>query len=218
MLNKHVYFVVIFFTLWLVPRLGSWLVAIPGALLAGFGLVYLVWPLFQKAFSSRKVNERPPLVPGVLLLVLVMVLIASPLLAVHDMLNRVEMKFTPVEAVTLYQERAAIPENAHVLIAGNGALHEWAPALLEREVLNCQFGLEWKPADLQKVYLINDALDGGDLAKAMAIIYAYTGDTTVWLVGDPNQVANLAEAAIPPLEITVQKQTSELTFAIVQKK
>ena len=217
-LNKHVYFVVIFFTLWLIPRLGSWLVAIPGALLAGFGIVYLVWPLFQKAFSSRKINERPPLMPGVLLLVLAMVLIVSPLLAVQDMLNRVEMKFTPAEAVTLYQERALIPENAHVLIAGNGALQEWAPALLEREVLNCQFGLEWKPADLQTVYLINDALDGDDLAKAMTIIHAYTGDTMVWLVGDPIQVAKLAEAAVPPLEIAVQKQTSDLTFAIVQTK
>jgi hypothetical protein len=218
MLNKKVYYVVIFFTLWLVPRLGSWLVAIPGALLAGFGLVYLVWPLFQKTFSSQKVNERPPLAPGVFLLILVMLLIASPLLAVHDMLNRVEVKFTPVEAVTLYQEQAAIPENAHVLIAGNGALREWAPALLEREVLNCQFGLEWKPADLEKVYLINEALDGDDLAKAMAIIHAYTGDTMVWLVGDPSQVAKLVAVAIPSLEITIQKQTPDLVFAIIQTK
>lgn len=218
MLNNRFYYVVIFFTLWLVPRLGSWLVAIPGALLAGFGIVYLVWPLFQNAFSSHKVNERPPLAPGVLLLILAMVLIASPLLAVHDMLNRVELKFTPVEAVTLYQEQAAIPENAHVLIAGNGALREWAPALLEREVLNCQFGLEWKPADLKIVYLINDALDGNDLAKAMTIIHAYTGDTIVWLVGDPNQVAKLAAGAIPSLEVSIQKQTPDLVFAIIQTK
>jgi hypothetical protein len=40
----------------------------------------------------------------------------------------------------------------------------------------------------------------------------------VWLVGDPIQVAKLAEAAVPPLEIAVQKQTSDLTFAIVQTK
>ena len=218
MLNKRIYYVVIFFTLWLVPRLGSWLVAIPGALLAGYGIVYLVWPLFQKAFSTRKVNERPPLAPGILLLILTMAIIASPLLAIHDMLNQGELKFTPIEAVTLTHEQAAIPADAHVLIAGNGALREWAPALLEREVVNCEFGLEWKPDELQTVYLINDALDANDLAKVMEIIHTYTGDTVVWLVGNPIQVAKLTAVAHPSLDISIQDQTPELVFAIIRTK
>jgi hypothetical protein len=217
-LNKRIHYVVLFFLLWLVPRLGSWLVAIPGALLAGLGIVHLVWPLFQQAFSPLKVQKRPPLAPGILLMILVLVVIAFPLFAVHDMLNRAELKFTPLEAITLRQEQAAIPTNAHVLIAGNGALREWAPALLEREVLNCQFGLEWKPDDLQEVNLINTALDDNDLTKAMAIIRAYTGDTAVWLVGDPDQVAKLSAAADPSLVISIQDQTPELVFATIQTK
>jgi hypothetical protein len=41
------------------------MVAIPAALLAALGIVDLVWPLFQKAFSTHAANERPPLAPGV---------------------------------------------------------------------------------------------------------------------------------------------------------
>ena len=218
MLNKRIHFVLLFFLLWLVPRLGSWLVAIPGALLAGLGIVHLVLPLFQQAFSPLKIQKRPPLAPGVLLIVLLLVSVAFPLFALQDMLNRVEVKFTPEEAVTLRKEEIAIPANARVLIAGNGALREWAPTLLEREVLNCQFGLEWKPADLQKVTLINAALDENDLTKAMAIIRAYTGDTSLWLVGVPDQVAKLSAAANPSLVISIQLQTPELVFATIQSK
>jgi len=217
-LNKNVMTVVLFFTFWLIPRLGSWLVAIPGALLAGLGIVYLVWPLFQKAFSSHKVGETPPLAPGILLLILVLVIIASPLLAVHDMLNRVELKLTPQEVVALHSEQAVIPPDAHVLVVGNGALIEWAPALLQREVVNCQFGLEWRPKDLQEVYLINDALAAHDLAKAMTIIHAYTGDTMVWLVGEPSLFTKLAVVTDPALVVTIRDQSPEFVLATIQIK
>jgi len=52
----------------------------------------------------------------------------------------------------------------------------------------------------------------------MTIIHAYTGDTIVWLVGDPNQIAKLAAGAIPSLEVSIQKQTPDLVFAIIQTK
>ena len=217
-LNKRIYYVVTFFALWLVPRLGSWLVAIPAALLAALAIVHLVWPLFQKAFSTRDAKDHPPLAPGILGLILLLVILAYPLIAVHDLLNQTELKFTAAEAVTLRQVQTIIPADAQVLIAGNGALREWAPALLEREVLNCEFGLEWKPEVLKKVNLINDALDANDLSKAMTIIHSYSGNTRLWLVGDPGQIARLAANAGPSLEISTQYQTPELVFAIIQGK
>jgi 4-amino-4-deoxy-L-arabinose transferase-like glycosyltransferase len=217
-LNKNGMTVVLFFSFWLIPRLGSWLVAIPGALLAGLGIVYLIWPLFQKAFSNHKVGQNPPLMPGILLLMLVLVIIASPILAVHDMLNRVELQFTPEKVAALRAEQTVIPSDAHVLVVGNGSLIEWAPALLQREVVNCQFGLEWKPKDLQEVYRINDALAMHDLAKAMAIIHAYTGDTMVWLVGEPALFTKLAAVNDPSLVVAIQDQSSELVLATIQIK
>lgn len=217
-LNKQVFQVAIFFAVWLIPREGCWLVAIPAAWLAASGIVHLVWPLLQKAFSTRGANNRPPLAPGVLALILVLLIVAGAMNTLHDLQNQPELQISAAATETLRQKHQRIPADAHVLIAGNGALREWAPALLEREVLNCEFGLEWQPDELKQVYLINEALDANDLAKAMAVVQGYSGDSRLWLIGDPDQVANLAADAGQTLEISIQDQTPELVFAIIQTK
>jgi 4-amino-4-deoxy-L-arabinose transferase-like glycosyltransferase len=217
-LNKQAFQVVIFFAVWLIPREGCWLVAIPAAWLAASGIVHLVWPLFQKAFSTSGANNRPPLAPGLLVLILVLLIVAGAVNALHDLQNQPELQLSAAATEALRQEQQIIPADAHVLIAGNGALREWAPALLEREVLNCEFGLEWQPGELQQVYLINDALGSNNLSAAMAVVQGYSGDTRLWLIGDPDQVAKLAADAGSTLEISIQDQTPELVFAIIQTK
>jgi hypothetical protein len=74
-LNKQVFQIVIFFAVWLIPREGCWLVAIPATWLAAAGIVHLVWPLLQKAFATNGPNIRPPLAPGILALVLVLLIL-----------------------------------------------------------------------------------------------------------------------------------------------
>jgi hypothetical protein len=216
-LNKQVFQVVLFFAIWLIPREVT-LVAIPAAWLAASGIVQLVWPLLQKAFLASGANKRPPLAPGLLVLVLVLLIVAGAVNALHDLLNQPELMISAAATETLRQERQMIPTDAHVLIAGNAALREWAPALLEREVLNCEFGLEWQPDELKQVYLINDALYANDLAAVMAVVRDYSGETRLWLVGNPDQVAKLAAVASPSFEMSIQDQTPELVVAIIQTK
>ncbi len=217
-LNKQVFQVVIFFAVWLIPREGSWMVAIPAAWLAASGIVHIVWLLFQKAFAGTAANARPPLAPGLLALTLMLLAVSGAVNALHDLQNQPELNISASSITTLQQERQIIPADAHVLVAGNIALQEWSPALLEREVLNCEFGLEWQPDELAKASAINDALIAGDLADAITIIRGYSGDASVWLVGDPEQVAGLAANAGPSLEVSIQSQTPGLVFAIVQVK
>ena len=104
-LNKNVFQVVIFFSLWLIPREGSWLVAIPGAWLAASGIVYLVWPLLQKAFSTNETNTRPPLAPGLLALILVLLIAAGALNTVHDLQNQPELSISAATIEALKQDR-----------------------------------------------------------------------------------------------------------------
>jgi hypothetical protein len=52
----------------------------------------------------------------------------------------------------------------------------------------------------------------------MAIVQGYSGDSRLWLIGDPDQIANLTAEAGPTLEISIQNQTPELVFAIIQTK
>jgi 4-amino-4-deoxy-L-arabinose transferase-like glycosyltransferase len=217
-LNKQAFQVLIFFAVWLIPREGSWLVAIPATWLAASGIVHLVWPLLQKTFSSSGANNRPPLAPGLLGLILVLLLVAGALNALYDLQNQPELQISTAATETLRQEQSIIPVDAHVLIAGNAALREWAPALLEREVLNCEFGLEWQPDELKQVDLINQALYSNDLGTAMAVVQGYSGDSHLWLIGVPEQVAKLAAEAGPTIEISIQDQTPELVFVIIQTK
>jgi hypothetical protein len=52
----------------------------------------------------------------------------------------------------------------------------------------------------------------------MEVVRGYSGDSRIWLIGDPDQVAKLAAVASLPLEITLQYQTLDLVFAIIQTK
>jgi predicted patatin/cPLA2 family phospholipase len=45
-----------------------------------------------------------------------------------------------------------------VLVVGNDALLEWSPYLLQREVINTKFGLEWQPDKLAKITILNGKL------------------------------------------------------------
>ena len=217
-LNKQAFQVLIFFAVWLIPREGCWLVAIPAAWLAASGIVHLVWPLLQKAFSTSGANNKPPLAPGVLALILGLLIVDGSVNTLHDLQNQPELEISAAATETLRRERQIIPPDAHVLITGNAALREWAPALLEREVLNCEFGLEWQPEELRQVYLINDAIDANDLTAAMAVVHGYSGDSRLWLIGDPDQVAKLAADAGTTLDFSIQDQTPDLVYAIIQTK
>ncbi len=217
-LNKQAFQGVVLFAVWLVPREGSWMVAIPAAWLAAEGFIHLVWPLFQKAFKSEGIHNRPPLAPGLLAMTLVILMVAGAVNALHDLQNQAELQISASAVETLQHEQHMIPTDVHVLIAGNAALREWAPALLEREVLNCEFGLEWQPDELNQVYLINDALEANDLAAAMVVVQGYSGDKSLWLIGNPDQVEKLVADADPSLEISIQNQTPDLVFAIIQTK
>lgn len=217
-LNKQVFQVFLLFAVWLIPREGSWLVAIPAAWLAALGIIHLGWPLFQKAFSFAGVKDRPPLAPGLLGMVLVLLAVGGAMNAVRDLQNQSGLKISVSAIDTLQQDRQMIPTGEHVLVAGNAALREWAPALLERDVLNCEFGLEWQPDELKQVYLINGALDANDLSAAMEVVLSYSGDTRLWLIGNPEKFAALAADADPSLDISIQDRTPDLVFAVIQMK
>ena len=218
LLNQQKFQVLIFFAFWIIPREGSWLVAIPAAWLAATGIIQIVLPLFQKAFLPRAPSLRLPLAPGILAMILVILAVAGAVISVYDLENQTDMNISAAAIETLQQERQIIPADAHVLIVGNPALREWAPALLEREVLNCEFGLEWQPAELKQVYLINNALVMENLGEAMSVIHGYSGDDRLWLVGEPEKITQLTEDTDASLEISIQYQTPELIFAYIQTR
>lgn len=216
LLNKHKFQVLIFFTFWLIPREGCWLVAIPAAWLAGLGITRLLLPMLGNAFKAGHTQRRPPLAPGVIAILLLILAVGGAWNALEDLKAQPQMRLSEPLISGLPQEGRLIPVDAHVLVAGDIALREWAPALLEREVLNCEFGLEWQPSEYIQVSQINQALLDNDLESALQLVEQYSGDTGVWLVGDPGLTTRLIAAAGTSLEASIASTTPELMIVYVK--
>ncbi len=214
LLNKQKFQVLIFFAFWFIPREGCWLVAIPAAWLAALGIIYILWPLLKNAFAYSGAQRMPPLAPGLLTVTLLLLAMASGMNAQQTLQKQVDLQIAPevVDALRLHQE--LIPTNARVLIAGNPALREWAPALLRREILNCEFGLEWQPIELDQVTQINTALNEKDLSSALTLARSYSGTGSIWLIGDSDTMTKLLARKSSTSDFTVVKQTNELVYAV----
>ena len=98
------------------------------------------------------------------------------------------LKSTQVEE--LRRARELIPTDGPVIVLGNGGLREWAPYLLQREVLNTEFGLEWQPAEYREIISANKALAEAENWKGIAeAIRSLTNQKVVYVILDPNRVS-----------------------------
>jgi hypothetical protein len=180
-LQRQFTIVTVFVVFWLIPREGIWLVSIPGAILAGCGIVYVLQPLFSKA-SQINNSDRLPLAPGILGVIFFILVIGNSIFAINVMISDPEWMINrdQIDALSDFQE--VIPINGKVIILGNLATAEWAPVFLEREVLNIEFGLEWQPDELGKAHAINTALEDDNFEDLIMAIKDYTNDHEAYLI------------------------------------
>jgi len=195
-LNRQFLALAIFWTFWLIPREGTWLVATPAAILAGMGIVYILTPLLKKVFQ-RGTQGRPPLAPGILVTLLVVGVFANTLITIHAFIADEDWYIDSNQITSLEKFQNAIPDGSGVIVIGNTALAEWAPALIQREVLNIEYGLEWQPDELQKVQAINAALEEVNWALVIPAIEEYAQDQLIYLVATPEGFAAL-QGTLPP--------------------
>jgi hypothetical protein len=145
-----------FLTLFSIPREGVWLVSIPAALLFAYGVADVLVPLAQSAWENA---GRVQKAFGGFVLALVLVgLVVQPFFLVNALVADQQWKLSPAQVAGLEQARVVIPPEARVLILGNDAAIEWGPYLLQREVLNTKYGLEWQPEKLARVNRLNSVL------------------------------------------------------------
>jgi hypothetical protein len=201
-LKRHFLVVVIFVIFWLIPREGVWLVAVPAAILAGMGLVYVLWPLFEKAFQISS-GSRPPLAPGILAVILVILVFANALFSMGAFIAEPEWRISREQISSIVNFQEEIPESGRLIVLGNIALAEWAPAILQREVLNIEYGLEWQPDELEKVKAINEAIQENNFEAMLEAVDHYTGDQQFYLITTLDDFSEIQDS-IPENVITVQ--------------
>jgi len=145
-----------FLVLFTVPREGVWLLALPAVFLFAHGVVNVLLSLIQSA--SITISRWKEL-GYISLVVFLGCLMAFQSFSVSDALVADKQWQITAEQVKLVEQaRLLIPPGGEVLVLGNDALREWSPYLLQREVINTKFGLEWKPVEQQAVTLLNDQI------------------------------------------------------------
>jgi len=206
---------VVFVVFWWIPREGVWLASIPAAMLAGMGLVHLLLPLLVNAFQRRQ-SARPPLAPGVLALLLILGVLANALFTIQAYIADPEWQLNREHIVSLQSFRDDLPAEARLVIVGNTALAEWAPAILQREVLNIEYGLEWQPDELEKVQDINLALEENDGRKLIDAIADYSGDRQIYLIASTEDLARLRDALPPAVTLFLVSATPPLELSLLE--
>ncbi len=215
--KRHLLIIVIFFMFWLIPREGIWLVSIPAAILAGMGIVFILLPLFAKVFQTTSAT-RPPLAPGIFGVILLILVIANAFFTINVSITEPTWRVSRSQIDSLLDFQDEIPDNGRVIILGNIGLAEWAPAILQREILNIEYGLEWQPTELEKVQAINVALEEGDLGGMINALEAYTGDHLVYLVSTTDDLKRYRDTMPQNTTLRLIKSTPTLNLYILRVK
>ena len=125
-----------------------------------------------------------------------------------------QWKITSEQIELVEDARSLIPANAKVLVLGNDALLEWSPYLLQREVINTKFGLEWQPGELQVVTLLNKSISEAktwdDVLKA---ITKFTNNQTVYILSaDKKLLTALNRNSTVPFKLKIESSAIQLGY------
>ncbi len=152
----------LFFAFALIPRESVWLTALVTPLFAGAGLAKIAIPLMRKGFQQiSKRSTRLALFAGIAL-VTISVSAVNTLVAIEKLVNDEDWKISAAQIADLDRLREEIPEDAQLVVVSNEAVIEWAPQILQREVINVKYGLEWEPNEFIEVLALNEALEDGE--------------------------------------------------------
>lgn len=202
-----------FFALFSIPRENTWLVALPAAMLATYGFAYVLAPLLRAAFQHP---NRLKTVLGLLLCLFMSGWMVVQSFALSDALTSDnQWKINAEQVRQIEQARLLIPQDASVLVLGNDALLEWAPYLLQREVINTKFGLEWQPAKLEKVTRLNKQLNQANTWDEISlIVHEFSGQTEIYILsGDKKYLTSLSRASA--IQIRLKSETPEIQLGIL---
>jgi hypothetical protein len=139
-----------------IPRESVWLIAFPTALLFAYGFADVLLPLVRPAPEWTSAVKKYVVI-AVSALIMVGLALQSFAL-VNALIADQQWRLTRLQIEGVTNAATFIPPQAKVLVLGNDALLEWSPYLLQREVINTKFGLEFQPDKLEKITTLNGKL------------------------------------------------------------
>ena len=212
--KRHYFLPLALLALFSIPRENAWVMAFPAALLIAHGVADLLIPTI-KSLPVFTLVSRTRIMWVVFGLILYSM--ASYAFDLVDLQVQNEYwKIKPVQIEALYEAREIIPPFGQVIVIGNPGLREWAPYLLQREVLNTEFGLEWEPDEYHQIIAVNQAFEDAknwqDVANAARLL---TDQKQVYVILDPNHLPTGLEIA-DPSPLLVKMKADEIQVGILE--
>jgi hypothetical protein len=211
--------------LYLIPR-EIWVMSVPAAVCIGFGAECLLERIQEAPFLQRTSNPKVLRAVIVVSLILVTVVLSysHTTTALSELIDSEEQDIPTVKIDELKQMQALIPIDAPVCVAGNWGLIEWSPALLQREVLNNHYGLEWQPAAGETARAFTDLLmssppDAESILNYAQVRYGVNGQ--LHLIADQvymQTLSNIANSPQSSVSVEVIQEPGNLSLAVIHAK
>ena len=212
--KKKLFLQLAFLMLFSIPRENAWVTGLPAALLIAHGVADIIIPTIKSLPVFTLVSRTRIMWVVFGLITYSMASHAFDLIGLQ--VHNEYWKIKPVQIEALYQAREIIPPFGRVIVIGNPGLREWCPFLLQREVLNTEFGLEWQPDEYRPIISTNRALDNAkswqDVVDAVRLL---TEQKQVYVVFAPNHLPAGLEGADQSL-LLVKMKTDELQVGILE--
>ena len=133
----------VWLVVWLViPREGGWMVAIPGCIIAGVGIRWLLCIWFERLTADGRRVEAVVLSAASLVCLAALGLAGAGYVVAQE----ADREYAPDGfAEVLARASSTLPQEARVIaLIGD---EDWSPFLIRRDVLNMRYGAEWQPGE-----------------------------------------------------------------------
>lgn len=205
LLIKKEFILFLFSVMLLLVQREAWVMSIPASLSIGSAF-YVLISIFKFPSKIFRVIVQTAVILGIIIVAGV-----TSISALKGLINgrAYDISAVQIQDLSLIKQTNLISSGEPVIVVGNWGLIEWSPALLEREVINNHFGLEWMP----QYYSRNRELSERLLAVATADEIAewvsdiYDDLTGVYLVADRDYLRRLS----------FNSSGSRSTFSILQE-
>jgi hypothetical protein len=200
-----------FLALFSIPREGNWLIALPAMLLFAHGFVDVLLDLIRPVSTDRLQRVGSVLFIGLI----GYWMISQSFTIIDDAVTDAQQKITSEQIELLQNVRSLIPVDAKVLVIGNEALLEWSPYLLQREVINTRYGLEWKPEVLPAVMRLNKRISQSqtwdDIADVVARFHRFQ---TIYIISSDKKLLSALNRN-SSIAIQLKMETSAIQLGVL---
>ena len=198
LIKRRWWMAVWFAGLLVIPREGSWMAAIPGCLLAGIGINWLISMWFGRLLKDGRRVEAFGVAAALVVLAAVGINEARDVGIREASRQRAPVAFVDV----LNRSASTLPRNAKVITLVE---EDWSPLLLRRDVLNMIYGSEWQPGEREAIKAFRAELNECDNFECVrSLAHKKFGYRDMYFVATDDRVAELCG------EPTVDGQCSDV--------